>query len=479
MKTKFRFNLGFGYLVLLSALLLGLGWVGNGEGVRSSRAQASTPDWIFGGSTPRSFADLARGVQDAVVNISTTKNFRIRRGPIYQFHPDYYEQYLKQQGQELKRPNSLGSGFILDRQGYILTNNHVIQGADAIEVRLADGRVFPARAIGSDPKSDLAIVKIDTDEPLPTVNLGDSDALQVGDWVMAIGNPFGLTQTVTAGILSAKGRVIGAGPYDNFLQTDASINPGNSGGPLFNLQGQVVGVNTAIIAGGQGIGFAIPINQAKSIIPQLISSGRVERGYLGLGLQEVTADLAKKLGLSRPQGALVAQVYENSPAQRAGLQPGDLIVKFNDKEISRSQDLPVLVSQTPVGVKATLAFYREGRLQETQVILISLDAPQTQGAPSGGVFQSLLGLAIADLDPVQGKKYRLAPGLGVLVTQVAPDSPAASVGLKAGDLILEFNDRAVLGSKDFIAITQKLNKGDIVRLFVRRGPLSSYFAFAL
>jgi serine protease Do len=442
------------------------------------------PDWIFGGTTPRSFADLARRVQGAVVNISTTKNFKIRRGPYYQFNEDYFQRYIQNQpAAELKRPNSLGSGFILDKEGYILTNVHVLQGADEIQVKLSDGRSFQAQVIGSDPVTDLAAIKINARNDLPTVRLGDSDRLDIGDWVVAIGNPFGLTQTVTAGILSAKGRVIGAGPYDNFLQTDASINPGNSGGPLFNLQGEVVGVNTAIIAGGQGIGFAIPINQAKAIIPQLVSGGRVQRGYLGIGLQEITPETAKQLGMDSVQGVLVGQVYRDSPAHQAGLREGDVILKFNGIVLKRSQDLPLMVSQSPVGAQVQIEFLRDGKTQTTKLRLASLDTAGAQipvsASSEGERAAEVLGLAVQDISPYESRKFGLRQGAGVKVTQVENNSPAGAMGLQAGDLILELNNQVVLGAEAFLQQTQKLKRGEIVRMYVKRGPLTSYFAFSL
>ncbi len=475
-----RKQLRIALLVLLFSTLLGLGisvkwnWVGT-----TIAESPANPGWIFGGTTPSSFSDLAERVQGAVVNISTTKNLKIRRGPYYQFHEDYYRRYFRDEP-DLKRPNSLGSGFILDKQGFILTNNHVVQEADEILVKLSDGRTFPAQMIGSDPKTDLAIIKIDAHEDLPTVNLGNSDGLKIGDWVVAIGNPFGLTQTVTAGILSAKGRVLGAGPYDNFLQTDASINPGNSGGPLFNLRGEVVGVNTAIIAGGQGIGFAIPINQAKVVIPQLIKQGKVQRGYLGIGLQEITPELAKKYGLSRPQGVLVAQVFSGSPAHRAGLQAGDLILKFNGKDLVRSQDLPLWVSQSPVGAEAEVEYSRDGKRHNTKVKLASLEQASQQTVVTQNALASQnMGVAVRDITPMEQKRLGISSQAGVAVTEVSENSPAAAVGLKPGDLILELNNKSIVGANQFLSESAKLKPGQVVRLYVKRGPLASYFAFSL
>lgn len=474
----------YGLIILLSAFL-GMGiaakmnWVGP---LQAQSQEGKGPDWIFGGTTPRSFSDLATRVQDAVVNISTTKTLKLQRGPFYQFNEDYYRRYFRNQP-AIKRPNSLGSGFILDKEGFILTNNHVVQGADEILVKVSDGRTFNARVVGTDPQTDLAVIKIDSHENLPTVQLGNSDDLKIGDWVVAIGNPFGLTQTVTAGILSARGRVIGAGPYDNFLQTDASINPGNSGGPLFNLKGEVVGVNTAIIAGGQGIGFAIPINQAKVVIPQLISQGKVERGYLGIGLKELTPELAKQYGLKRPQGVIVAQVYQNSPAHKAGLQSGDLITKFNGRDLLRSHDLPILVSQSPVGAVAKVEFIRNGNTMNTEVRLGSLERASTQPvvvpALEGGHLAKQLGLAVRDVSPIEQQRHGLSQGTGVTVTEVNRNSPAASVGLQPGDLILELNNKVVSGSEQFLQESKKLKSGEVVRMYVKRGPLTSYFAFSL
>lgn len=434
----------------------------------------------FGKNGPESFADLAERVKGSVVNISTTKKLKIKRHPFVRFHQDYYGNLHS--GQDtMKRPNSLGTGFIFDERGYIVTNHHVIQGADEIVVNFSNGESLEARVIGKDSKSDLAVIQVKTNKKFPKVKLGDSNDLKVGDWVVALGNPFGLGQTLTAGILSAKGRVLGAGPYDNFLQTDASINPGNSGGPLFNLKGEVVGVNTAIIAGGQGLGFAIPINMAKNVVEQLIKNGRVQRGYLGIGAQEVTRDLAKKLGLNKVHGVLVGEVYKNSPAHRAGLKAGDVILRFNEKAITRQQDLPLLVSQSAAGSQAKLEILREGKNQDIELTLGSLDQAGRLVASSYDEIgtQTRLGVSIRDLGRREAQSYGLESDFGVAIVQVKPGSPADKVGLQAGDLILELNDEAIEGSKDFAKMSKKLKKGQVVRLFVRRGPLSSYFAFAL
>ncbi|HCU25080.1 MAG TPA: peptidase [Deltaproteobacteria bacterium] len=433
----------------------------------------SAPPPVSPGQTSQvpSFAELARRVQAAVVNISTSKTVRASRFPGYP--QDFFERF--QRGTPAYRQNSLGSGFILNKDGYILTNNHVISGADQIQVKLSDGRTFDAQVVGSDPKTDISVIKIDAHDSLPVVYLGNSDALEIGDWVLAIGNPFGLTQTVTAGIVSAKGRVIGAGPYDDFIQTDASINPGNSGGPLFNLRGEVVGINTAVVASGQGLGFAIPINMVKAVIPQLIKGKAVERGYLGIGLQEVTTEIAQALGLSKPEGALVAQVYEASPAAQAGILPGDLILSFNGQAIVKNNDLPILVAQAAVGSESSIEVLRKGEHKSFRVKVASLEAPPK--ARFSGGNSTLLGVAVRNLIPAEVNHHGLSQGQGVMVTDIDESSSAAAVGVRPGDVILQFNDKPVAGSQEFTQLTQRLKTGQMVRLLVKRGPMTAFFAF--
>jgi serine protease Do len=319
---------------------------------------------------PRSFADLAEKVRPAVVNISTVTTVRIPGGPFHQFFGpgdegpfgDFFRKFFGNiPDQELKQ-QSLGSGFIVDRDGYIITNNHVVAGADEIKVKLADGREFKAKVIGRDPKTDLALIKITTIfENLPVLGLGDSDAIRVGDWVLAVGNPFGLEHTVTQGIISATGRVIGAGPYDNFLQTDAPINPGNSGGPLVNLKGEVIGINTAIIAAGQGIGFAIPSNLARHVTSQIKATGKVVRGWIGVSIQSMTPELAKALKIKEPHGSLVSAVNSEGPAEAAGIRRGDVIVSFGGKDIKDASSLPPIVADTPPGKTVDVAVIRNGK----------------------------------------------------------------------------------------------------------------------
>ncbi len=315
---------------------------------------------------PQSFADLAEKVKPAVVNISTTTTVRIPGNVFRQFFGPDDRDFLRRHfgeipDRELKQ-SSLGSGFIVDKDGYIVTNNHVVQGAEEIKVKLVDGREFIAKVIGRDPKTDIALIKISSlFKDLPVLPFADSDQIRVGDWVLAIGNPFGLENTVTQGILSASGREIGAGPLDNFLQTDAPINPGNSGGPLVNLKGEVVGINTAIVSAGQGIGFAIPSNVAKKIIPVLKEKGKVVRGWMGVAIRPVTPEIADELHLKETEGALVLDVVKGGPADKAGIKRGDVIVSFQGNPIKKGNDLSKFVAQVPPGKDVSVRLFREGK----------------------------------------------------------------------------------------------------------------------
>ncbi|MBM4388612.1 MAG: Do family serine endopeptidase, partial [Deltaproteobacteria bacterium] len=327
-----------------------------------------------------SFAPLVKTLKPAVVNIYTTQiikqQFQKKPGFKHPFHNDPFEDFFGDDffrrffgdvpEREFKR-QSLGSGFIINDEGYLLTNNHVVSDATVIKVKLDSGKEFEAKLIGKDSKFDLALLKIDTKEKLPYVPLGDSDVLEVGDWVIAIGNPFGLSHTVTAGIVSAKDRVIGAGPYDDFIQTDASINPGNSGGPLFNAKGEAVGINTAIHAAGQGIGFAVPVNLSKSFIKDILTKGKIVRGWLGVGIQPLTEDIAATLQLKTADGALISQVFENGPAQKSGIETGDVIVEFNGKKVSNETDLTRLVGLTEPGTTVKIKLIRDQGEKEIEV----------------------------------------------------------------------------------------------------------------
>lgn len=431
---------------------------------------------------PSSFAALAKRLKPAVVNISTTTKVKQPRflNPFQQFAPrtgprdEFFDKFFEGAPQQDREQHSLGSGFIINPEGYILTNNHVIDHADEIIVRLSDKHKFKAKLVGSDPKTDIAVIKIEDSNQLPSVVLGNSDTAEVGDWVVAIGNPFGLEQTVTAGIISAKGRVIGAGPYDSFIQTDASINPGNSGGPLFNMAGEVVGINTAIYASGQGLGFAIPINMAKKLIPQLVASGKItDRGWLGVMIQPITEELAKSFGLSQETGALVGDVVKDSPAERAGVKRGDVIVAFNGEAITTANELPALVATTPAGKASTLTVIRDGKKMDLSVTLGNQKPEDDVKEADAGDMKApdhpdQLGLAVRALNENE-----------VVVTQIDPDGAAVGAGIRRGDVIMEVNGVSIKSLDGYSAEVQKLVKGGIVRLLVAREGATIFVAFPL
>lgn len=421
--------------------------------------------------------DIVKHVKPAVVNISSRKVFRpnpgYRRGD--PFSGDFFGRFYGIPQEQTQ--SSLGSGFIISKDGTILTNNHVIQNADEIDVKLSDGRKFEAKLIGTDPKTDIAVIRIQGGNgDFPIVPLGDSANLQVGEWVMAVGNPFGLGQTVTAGIVSAKGRVIGAGPYDDFIQTDASINPGNSGGPLFNLNGEVVGINTAIIASGQGIGFAIPISLARNTVNQLLQNGKVSRGYLGVGIQDVTPDLAKSFGLDSERGALIASVYPGGPAEKGGIEAGDIVLSFDGKPLETSHDLPLLVSQMSVGSNVMVEVLRKGGKKTLQVQVGELEKAERELAQAERVSGEM-GIAVQELMPQQAEQMGLKGRRGVMVVKVIPGSQADWVGIRPGDIILEVNNTPISNLGEYSASIQKLKPDQVVRMFIKRGNLTSYFAF--
>lgn len=424
-------------------------------------------------SPPNSFIELAKKVKPAVVNISTTKKVREQAYNPWATDPFFRDFFgaPRQQTPSRKAPHSLGTGFIINEKGDILTNNHVIAGADEIAVNLADGREVEAKIIGRDEKLDVAVIRPLKEGSYPFVPLGNSDSLEVGEWVVAVGNPFGLGHTVTAGIVSAKARDLGAGPYDDFIQTDASINPGNSGGPLFNTNGEVVGINTAIIASGQGIGFAIPINMAKDVVPQLITTGKVSRGWLGVAMRDLEKEEAVQYGLNQPQGAVVVEVVPGSPAEQAGLKEGDLILEFNGSLLTASHTLPSLVAKAQPGSSITLVFLREGKKYQRTVILSSTEQAEQIVA---GASKGLMGMTLRDLSPAEANRLRID---GIIVTEVQPGGLAESVGIQEGDLILEVNGRPLQSIKELEAILAKIPSGKVVRLGLARGSQMYYFAF--
>jgi len=408
-----------------------------------------------------SLAPLAQQVMPAVVNINTTKTVAPRNPA----RPDPFEEFFGQDfwerfgggGRFPRRQRSLGSGFVIDGAGYIVTNRHVVLGADDIEIQFADGQEYQATLVGADAKTDLALLKIAPKDDLPTVPLGDSDGLQIGDWVIAVGNPFGLEHTVTAGIVSARDRVIGAGPYDDFIQTDASINPGNSGGPLFDQRGRVVGIATAIFSrtgGNIGIGFAIPINLARAVVDQLREHGTVVRGWLGVGIQPLRPDLREALGLGEQEGALVADVFEDGPAAQAGLARGDVVIAMDGKPVVEPGAMSRAIAMTPPGTRVTLTVVRDGR--ERRIVVTVGRQPDEPGAEEeragggggGGDVLADLGIALETLSDGARRQLGLPEDVeGVLVAGVARGGPGDEAGLRPGDVLLQVGGKDVAAPK--------------------------------
>ncbi len=427
---------------------------------------------------PRAFTDLAKKMKPSVINIRSTKlvkhpgrNFWdpfSQKGPFRDFFGDeFFERYFGDIPPREFPQNSLGSGFIIDEQGYILTNNHVIEKADTIKVQLSDEEELDAEVVGRDPKTDIALIKIESTKPLQPVTMGNSDKLQVGEWVIAIGNPFGLEHTVTAGIVSAKGRVIGSGPYDDFIQTDASINLGNSGGPLINMRGEVVGINTAIIAGGQGIGFAIPINMAKQVLPQLKEKGEVTRGWLGVMIQKVTPELAKQFGMEKSEGALVAQVMKDSPAKKAGIKREDIIIEFDHKKIHKMSELPRIVANTTVGKQVEVKVIRQGSEKEMKVVVGELKEEKVAKA-EGFATEKEIGLTVQDLTPEIAKHLGISEKAGVLVSEVKTGSPAHEAGIRRGDIIKEIDRQPIEDLKGYRGQMAKLTAKYEILMLIQR-----------
>ncbi len=446
--------------------------------------RAHVKNVAFDGKALPSLSGLVKTVKPSVVNISTTtvikgpdlheRFFGGQESPFKDFFgQEFFDKFFGDSPRREFKQRSLGSGFIIDREGYILTNNHVIEKAQTIKVKLMDSKEYDAKVIGKDAKTDIALIKIDAKHTLPSATFGDSDSLDIGDWVMAIGNPFGLETTVTAGIVSAKGRVIGAGPYDDFIQTDASINPGNSGGPLFNLKGEVVGINTAIVSGGQGIGFAIPINMAKDLLSQLKSKGKVVRGWLGVVVQKVTPELAKNFGLKESEGALVSDVMEDSPAGKAGIKRGDVIVSFNGKSIKDMDTLPRLVGAAEIGKKVKVGLFREGKPLDVYVVVAELKDETVQASRKPEVEKDF-GLVVQDITPEIAKHLNIKDRTGVVVTDVQPGSPAQEADLRSGDIIKEIARKAIRNTEDFKEAMKRVNVKEGAVLLVKRENVTFY-----
>ena len=439
-----------------------------------------SPAWTQAQPPVAGFGDLVQRVSPAVVNISSTREVDGVQGPEFplpEFPPgspfeDFFRDFFDREQRPNRTPRresfSLGSGFVVDPDGYVVTNNHVIAEADEINVIFADDREYPAEVVGRDPKTDLALLKIEDDEPFEHVEWADSDQVRVGDWVIAIGNPFGLGSTVTAGIVSARGRDIRAGPYDDFIQVDAAINRGNSGGPSFTLDGDVLGVNTAIFSpsgGNVGIGFAIPANLAKPVIDSLKETGRVARGWLGVRIQSVTPDIAESLGLPDDEGALVASVTPGGPADEAEIRAGDVIVAFDGQKIEKMRGLPRIVAETEIGKEVIVDIWRRGEQIEVTVTLGELPSDQelaqmgqngAEGAPptDRAEFTSL-GLTVARITDELRDEFDLAEETsGVVVLDVAPGGPAAAEELRPGDVIVDVDQDPVQTPPEMAAVVE-------------------------
>ena len=421
-----------------------------------------------------SLPELAKELSPTVVNIKVTKVEKVGsfsmpanpEGPFGRFFKQFPD--MVPQPPDSKPIQGAGSGVIISTDGYILTNNHVVEGAREVTVTLADEQEYTAQIVGRDPKTDLAVLKIKPKDSLRAATMGDSEQLQVGESVMAVGNPFGLGHTVTSGIVSAKGRVIGAGPYDNFIQTDASINPGNSGGPLYDMKGELVGINTAIIPYGQGIGFAIPINTAKPLIPQLIAKGQVTRGYLGVNIQSLTPELAKALGLEARNGALVADVVAGSPAERAGIQRSDVVVSYNEKAVGEARDLSTMVAETPVGKDTTITVLRNGAKHDLNVRMGSLKSEKRKEEHAIHPASGKWGLLLQDLDPQTASRLGVKDRQGVAVAGVKSGTPAERAGIHRGDVILEVNRLKVHSVKEAKEAIAKSKSADALLLLVQK-----------
>ena len=435
------------------------------------------------------FADLAERVMPAVVNISTSSdnadsNMTIPELPENLPYKEFFEEFFNRQQQAPRSLSSLGSGFVIDPSGYVVTNHHVIVEADEISVNLHNGESLLATVVGSDEKTDLALLKVQPDGPLPFVEFGDSNISRVGDWVLAIGNPFGLGGSVSAGIISARNRNIDTGPYDAFIQTDAAINKGNSGGPLFNLDGEVIGVNTAIISpngGSSGIAFAVPADIASRVVNQLREFGQTRRGWLGVRIQHVSEEIADSLGLSEPLGALVASVIDDSPAAEAGIEVGDIILSFDEMDVREMRDLPRMVAETEVGKRAKVKIWRDERTRILSVELGLLEEGTEsqeggEGPDSQEVEEGLLGMTIVSLNDESRAKFGIDESVkGALVSAVEADSPAGRKGILVGDVIVEVKQEPVASPNDvkrLISEAREQNRRSILVLVNREGNLN-------
>ena len=429
-------------------------------------------------SIPESFSQLAEKTSPAVVNIRTVKTIKgggrvfrqFKKGPFGEDDPmrDFFDRFFGEDQQRDFTQRSLGSGFVIGQEGYIVTNNHVIENADKIEVILKNEKEFDAEIVGRDPNTDLALIKINSNRDLPILQFGDSDSLKVGQWVVAIGNPFGLESTVTAGIVSAKGRAIGSGPYDDFIQTDASINPGNSGGPLLNMKGEVIGINTAIVAGGQGIGFAIPINLAKEIIEQLKSTGEVTRGWLGVGIQDINKEVAAYYGIEDRKGVLVIEVFPGDPADIAGIKPKDIILSVNGKNVGTTRELTSLIANIDVGETANVKVWQNGKTKTLKVKIVKRDEEKIVAKSFRKKHRDEFGMRVTELTQEMARQFNLKEKKGVIVTGVDPGSKAAESGVKIRDIIKEINHKEILSVNDLNTVINEIKEGETINMFLWR-----------
>lgn len=432
-----------------------------------------------------SFADLVEDHSASVVNISTTSVVKrgimpnMPRSPFGDNDPfeEFFKKFFGESPQQEFRRRGLGSGFVISEDGYVVTNNHVVDKAEDIQIILEDGKKYKADIVGKDAKTDIALLKIEPETELQAVTLGDSDNLKIGDWVMAIGNPFGLGYTVTAGIVSAKGRSLGLGAYDDFIQTDAPLNPGNSGGPLFNLNGEVVGVNTAIAARGQGIGFSIPINMASHIINQLRESGNVTRGWLGVVIQAITPEIAESIGLPDTNGALVADVSDDGPADKAGIKRGDVIIKFNGEDIRDFSDLTKMVALSDPGSKVELVVKRNGEEKNIELTLGELKDSKDKAQKLNS--DKRLGMSVEEITPELASRHNLDVQKGVIITDVQRASDAWEAGFRPGDIILQVDKKQIETLEDYNKAIEDMSEGKLALFLVKRGETTLYVGYRL
>ena len=470
-RIKLKFSMFLIFMIFCGGLILVSGLIYSPLGYAKSTGTFDAPE---------SFSRLAEMASPAVVNIRIEKTVKSRipggrqfqRDPFGRESPfkDFFERFFGEDApREFKQP-SVGSGFIIDKSGYVVTNNHVIENADKIVVKLDDDKEYDAKIVGRDPNTDIALLKVEAGEDLPYIKLGNSEKLRIGQWVVAIGSPFGLERTVTAGIVSAKGRVIGSGPYDDFIQTDASINPGNSGGPLLNMDGEVVGINTAIIASATGIGFAIPISLAEGIISQLKDEGEVTRGWLGVAIQDLTTEMAEYYGLKNRKGVLVADVFKGDPAEKAGIRAKDIILEVNDKKIETSRQLTSMIAGLKVGQVAKVEVFRDRKIKTFSIKLAKRDDDRlrARSTPQAPREEEELGIRVAELTTEMAQQFNIEDMSGVVVVGVASDSKGAEAGIQMGDIVKEINHRVIDSVDDYRTALQKAKDGENINFFIWR-----------